>query len=117
MSMRSTLPVLATLLLVSCGHHGKGHEAVPHDPIGSDQATESRQPSAEAQVHALACGCALDDVGVCGEYIEVEGAYLALVAPHDLGSMPFCHKDGLRARVDGEVRDGKFVASTFAYEE
>jgi hypothetical protein len=29
--------------------------------------------------------------------------------------MAFCEKDGLRARADGQVENGAFVATTFAY--
>ena len=29
--------------------------------------------------------------------------------------MPFCGKTGLRAKVEGTLEDGKFVATSFAY--
>jgi hypothetical protein len=29
--------------------------------------------------------------------------------------MPFCRKEGLKADVEGAVKDGKYVATSFAY--
>ena len=54
---------------------------------------------------------------MCSEHIEVDGSFVPLLPPVDLGHMPFCHQDGLRARVDGSLQDGRFVATTFAYVE
>lgn len=73
------------------------------------------KPAADAPVHALACGCALEEVGHCGEFVEVDGAFVPLELPVDLGSMPFCKKDGLKGRVEGAMKDGTFVATAFEY--
>jgi hypothetical protein len=76
---------------------------------------------AEGQVHTLRCGCAVEEVGQCGNYIEIEGQFVELVLPEEktaeLGEMPFCGKDDLMASVEGEMVDGKFVATTFEYVE
>lgn len=94
-------------LPLSCTEGGGGAGGAPET---------AATPASLGTVHALKCGCAIESVGHCGEYIEVEGQWVALKAPIDLGSMPFCHKDGLRARVEGRVENGVFVATAFAYE-
>lgn len=93
--------------------------AVPN-PVGQIPAAQLEaladfEPAADAPVHAVACGCALEEVGHCSEWIEVDGEYVALELPVDLGSMPFCKIDGLKARVEGGVEDETFVATAFAY--
>ena len=52
-------------------------------------------------VHDLMCGCAIKEVGKCGEFIKVDDK--------------FCRKEGLKADVEGAVKDGKYVATSFAY--
>ncbi|QDU68296.1 hypothetical protein [Engelhardtia mirabilis] len=111
--LTTTLLASAALsLLVACG--GDGHDGHDHADHEHGAVSDATVPSDQAQTHALICGCALEEVGACGEYIEVDGEFVALEAPIDLGYMPFCHKDGLQARADGELKDGKFVATTFA---
>ena len=63
--------------------------------------------------HSVTCGCTLEHVGHCSEYVEVEGQYLQLVLPEttDLGKMPFCGKDNLKVSLKGELIDGKVIAS------
>lgn len=107
--MRSSiLTVLALLPLTAC---------TAEAPQPAPEAV-SAEPSAEATEHPVICGCALEHVGHCSEWIEVDGQWVALELPVDLGSMPFCRKDGLVARVDGAVEgegeQAKFVATGFA---
>src|SRR5690606_33982230 len=66
---------------------------------------------ANGTVHRVQCGCAIESVGKCSEWIEVDGEYVPLAGDLGLGSMPFCRKEGLRARVSGAMKDGKFVAT------
>ncbi len=76
-------------------------------------------PVAVTGIHALACGCALPEVGVCGEYLELEGRYIELVPPPaiDLGHMPFCGKDGLEAEVEGSLDGERAVLTSFRLSE
>ena len=53
----------------------------------------------EVPVH---CGCALPEVGRCSEWADLDGKRVKLL-DHGLGSMPFCRKEGLRARVSGQL--------------
>lgn len=65
----------------------------------------------DTHVHTVACGCSKG--GACGNLIEVDGKYVPLEGETGLGEMAFCGKDGLQAKVEGAVQDGKFVARSF----
>lgn len=61
-------------------------------------------------VYDVICGCALEEVGHCGEYAKVDGAWVEIVGDHGLGSMPFCGKSDLEAEVSGHPSGGKLHA-------
>lgn len=110
---------LMLLLATSCGDH-EAHDHEGHDHSHGDAdahpvAVVAPTPSENASVHVVQCGCTLDGIGGCGEYIEVEGRFVRLELPVDMGAMPFCGRDGLRAKVDGALAGEVFVATTFAY--
>ncbi len=117
-----TLPILL-LALVACGSDEEPTETQTSTEVsnpsdsGGDPAkltSNPATPSETAHQFSVECGCALDEIGHCGEYIEVDGKFVELNLPVDLGAMPFCGKSGLQGLADGEVEDGVFVASTFA---
>ena len=96
----------------------------PAETSNSDSSEESgleqaADPSSTQLTAPLRCGCVLEGVGQCGEYVEIDGEFveLGLPASSELGSMPFCGKDGLRAELEGELENGRFLASHFAYVE
>ncbi len=70
---------------------------------------------AVAQVHDVACGCAIDAIGHCGNYIKVGDEFVELTGDLKLGDMAFCQQKDLKAEVVGEVKEGKFVATSFQY--
>ncbi|MEM7516483.1 MAG: hypothetical protein AAF368_06135, partial [Planctomycetota bacterium] len=74
------------------GDEGHGHDGADHDGGEHAAPLAAVMPSADATVRALKCGCAIDAVGRCSEFIEVEGDYVPLELPVDLGPMPFCRK-------------------------
>jgi hypothetical protein len=100
--------ILSASLLAGCGESSSNQTA-------SDEPVEDPAVAPVLQVHDLACGCALEDVGLCGNYIQIEGRFVELVGTTGLGSMPFCGKEGLKGEVTGELRDGKFEATSFKY--
>ncbi|MBI4881210.1 MAG: hypothetical protein HY812_16365 [Planctomycetes bacterium] len=123
--MRMLLHVLPLLALFAAGC---GDSTPPAKPAPADQAAPAEEPAAQPQletvldaaageVHEVICGCALEEVGHCGEYIKVGDQYLELAGDLGLGPMPFCQKDGLKARVTGEVKDGKYHVASFALVE
>ncbi|GEM_PF-1328397 len=112
----SQLAYLLFSLLFACG--GKVREA--------DQPKQTKQAvgmttgdktgnvlHVPESVHKVKCGCAIKGIGKCGEFIEIDGRYIPILGDLNLGPMPFCHKTGLKAKVKGNVKDGKFVFETF----
>ncbi|MCK5941126.1 MAG: hypothetical protein KAI24_04075 [Planctomycetes bacterium] len=90
----------------------------------SDQPTDQQQPEQPAQpdgdgaktvgkavVHDVKCGCSIDSVGKCGNYIMIDGNYVPMIHPK-LGKMEWCALKDKGAKVEtvGELKDGKFVA-------
>jgi hypothetical protein len=59
------------------------------------------------------CGCAIDSIGHCGNYVVVDGAPVELEGDLGLGAMEFCGQDGRSARVAGIVHAGKVTPSEF----
>jgi hypothetical protein len=127
-AFRLSLLVLATLLVLGCQSH-ETHGDHASDPAqgrtetadaSTQEVADHAMPAAE-HVHGLRCGCAVEGVGQCGNYIEVDGEFVELVLPaetaEELGEMPFCGKTDLVANVEGEIVDGKFVATEFEYVE
>jgi hypothetical protein len=73
----------------------------PVGPVGSTE-------------HAAACGCALAEVGRCGNFVEIDGTYLELANSNELGlgAMEWCKRSGVTVLTKGDVRDGRFHALT-----
>lgn len=61
-------------------------------------------------VYEVTCGCAIKEIGHCGEYALIEGQQVE-ITDHGLGDMPFCGKPPAQATITGELKDGKLVAS------
>jgi hypothetical protein len=110
------LVLFAFLLLAAIGCQGGGEAEPAADAVADASAAEPAVHAGE-HVHALRCGCAIEEIGTCGNYIEIDGEYVELVPPKevDLGVMAFCGRDDLTASVQGEIEDGKFVATSFEY--
>jgi hypothetical protein len=70
----------------------------------------------ELAVRNVTCGCSLEEVGHCGNYVEIGSKYLEIANGADmgLGGMEWCGKSGVQAETAGEIKDGKFVATTVA---
>jgi hypothetical protein len=85
----------------------------PAGPASAPAADEvlAAAPAGEAHVHGVACGCSQGQK--CSNMIEVDGKYVPLEGELGLGEMEFCGKQGLKAEAQGELKDGKFVATSF----
>jgi len=115
--MRWTAALLAaasTLTAGGCPQPQEGGDAA--SPAASPAADAEASPAADASPEPVAgtfdvvCGCAVEAIGHCGEYAVIEGGHVELTG-HDLGAMPFCGEEGLRAEVEGE-RTGDAIAVT-----
>ena len=62
------------------------------------------------------CGCAIDSIGVCGNYVMVDGAPVELAGDLGLGPMEFCGQDGRKAHVVGTVQAAKVAPTEFTLE-
>ena len=107
----SKLPILFALsTLAACGTSEEPTDAGQGGGTEADAGVELAAGEAHVQ-----CGCTIEGVGTCGEYIDVDGSMIALEFPAgmEMGSMPFCGQDGLVAKVEGAVEDGTYVATSF----
>jgi len=110
----SKLLLAAPALCFSLAGCGRVHEQAASSPRDAEPT-----PAATAELPgvALACGCSLPAVGHCSEWAEIDGEQVELVLPatSNLGPMPFCGRTGLRAELEGELVEGKFVVTNFHY--
>lgn len=69
------------------------------------------------------CGCEIDGVKKCSEFVEFKGKFMPLVLPADVKAklpnptMPFCKKKDAEGWIQGEVKDGKAYATSFRFVE
>ncbi|MBX3462329.1 MAG: hypothetical protein KF830_04105 [Planctomycetes bacterium] len=104
--MRQLLPAVlltASLFLAACT--GEKTTTYVPPPTGT---------TATAQTLDAKCGCAIEGVGKCGNYVLVDGKYVPLVNP-TLGKMEFCAqgKAGAKIEASGAMQDGQFVAANW----
>lgn len=116
-TLRSLL-VFAPLLLIACTAE------VTEETPPSDGASKAAAPAvdsdappaaaADVAVYDVKCGCSIDSVGHCGNFIMIEGNYIPMLHP-DLGKMEWCRQKAKGAKVEasGAVKDGKFVATAW----
>jgi hypothetical protein len=100
--MKALLSTFLLLPLLSCSNDA---------PAPSEQPA---QGAVETVVMTAQCGCTLDSVGHCGNYIEVDGAFVEIANWKELGlgNMEWCAVKGpVAVMAAGEMQDGKFVAS------
>lgn len=90
------------------------NEAIQPEAAPSVPSHDAMVADAQMHPHDAMCGCSIEGIGDCGNYIEVEGEFVPLVYP-GLGGMEFCAKkqQGAKIEVAGEMKDGKFVASAY----
>lgn len=101
--------ILLSLLAVGCSS-----EAATKTEEGSEQQQKSgTEALAEGHYH-VKCGCSIEGIGRCGNYIMIDGKYVPMVHS-DLGPMQWCGEKDAGAEVEavGEVKDGKFVAESW----
>jgi len=84
---------------------------VATEEVPPQAAPEQDRDVAESVVHDVMCGCSIDGVGACGNYIKIDGRYVPMIHPR-LGKMEWCAQKSKGAKVEtiGEMKGGKFVA-------
>ncbi|MGE0143404.1 MAG: hypothetical protein AB7I19_10540 [Planctomycetota bacterium] len=122
----ATCAVVSTLLFAGCGEKPQENRTPSGDaktgaPANQDAgaSTPAANPAgttviATPHVHDAICGHTLEGVGHCGNYVKIDDKWVEILWPQ-LGVMEWCKdgKKGARVEITGEMRDGKFVASSY----
>jgi hypothetical protein len=121
--MKHFLCLIACLLVVACSSENKETntaESTEQTKNAIEQVAESK-PALDDMAVALAernvsCGCKVEGIGECGNYVEIESQYVEIANSEELGleEMEWCELSHVTANVAGEVKDGKFVGTTLA---
>lgn len=114
--MRTYMLALAVMLTAACssGDKASRSESAAETAVKTEQEAPSAPIAVAAATRHVACGCSIEGIGACGNYIEIDGkfAYIANWADFGLGAMEWCGKDGVTVEASGEIRDGQFFAAT-----
>jgi hypothetical protein len=115
--MKSFLCLIACLLLLGCGSETRESESDAATGQGEQQVA-IQDTIVELAVRNVSCGCALEEVGHCGNYIQIDSKYVEIANSEDLGlgPMEWCGKSGVRAKSAGNIKNGTFVATTLVTE-
>lgn len=120
--MKTLLCLLACLLFVACGggNEQSSSQATAEGGHGEAQAEATTEAAGHeghvaAGTYDVACGCSIASIGHCGNYIKVDGAPYEIANSQEmgLGEMAWCGQTGKTALAEGEIEDGKFVATNF----
>jgi hypothetical protein len=124
-TMKKILVLVACVFLIACASEGDQSKSeqvavTAEDPHAGH--AHAQKPAAVADMTVelatlnASCGCTLDEVGHCGNYVQIGTQYVALANSEDLGlgGMEWCGKEDVKVETAGEVKDGKFVATTLA---
>ena len=110
--MRTTLLTLALLLpAFACSSEKEAAEGEAAVDAGLVDVTPV---AVEAAMREVKCGCNIDAIGKCGNYVDVDGAWVMISNPkdHGLGAMEWCSaKTKVEATVAG-TREGDVIELT-----
>jgi hypothetical protein len=112
MIVRLTVVISLVLVFAACEKQSAPvASSVTVAKVDAVAPTGTATATADSHVHSVACGCSQGQK--CSNLIEVEGKYVPLAGELGLGDMEFCGKTGLKAKVEGEMKDGSFLATSF----
>lgn len=109
--LRTMFAVLTIALLATGCSNSESAPAPSADsaPAPQPATATNTAPANTENVYNVGCACTLGQS--CGNMIEVDGDYIPL-ENEKLGEMEFCGQTGVKAKVQGQVKDGKFVADS-----
>jgi len=118
--MRKLLCLLACLFLLACGSENRESKSTAHESKPDTAVTQAETQAitpdmvVELATRNVSCGCVLEEVGHCGNYIQIESRYVEIANGEELGlgPMEWCGKSGVQAESAGEIKNGVFVAAT-----
>lgn len=101
------------MFLMACGSDTEQSKS-DAAPDQSDQQVTVEDVVVELATRNVSCGCKLEEVGHCGNYIEIDSRYVEIANSEELGlsNMEWCKKSGVQAESAGEIKNSKFVAAT-----
>lgn len=112
--------LLAVLLIAGCGGGGGNSETAQKSGDTVGEQVSQAEPAAPVTVAVaernVACGCSIESVGHCGDYVEIDGNYVEIANWEEmgLGPMEWCGQKGVHAKTAGELKDGKFFATVLS---
>ena len=115
--MRLLLSLIVCVLLAACGSESqKSEENLAADLAKLQETVQGR--TVELATYNVSCGCALKDVGHCGNYIEIDSKYVEIANGDEIGLNPmeWCGRSGVKVKAAGVLADNKFVAATLEEE-
>ncbi|MEM8712304.1 MAG: hypothetical protein AAGG01_15240 [Planctomycetota bacterium] len=88
--LKPLLLTISALSLLACGGASEGD--VSAAPAGSEAAPKAQTVALEAGVRELRCGCKIDGIGTCGNYVAEGDDWLEISnrEAHGLGKMEWC---------------------------
>ncbi len=125
--MKNFLPLTFALALAACTAEApKPVDASSGDPAEkaaepaekaaetTEETTEAQPVTIEASVHNVKCGCAIETIPKCGNYVEFDGEYSQIINSKEmgLGVMEWCQRDGIKAKIAGTRNGISFTATS-----
>lgn len=70
----------------------------------------------EVKVRDAKCGCSIEGIGKCGNFIKFDGSYVPLIS-ETIGEMEFCKykDDGCKIKVAGAMKNGQYIAGQWKF--
>ena len=114
--MRNLLLIFSLTVFAAACTQADDAKVEPNQPAAPAGQAEQQPAGANTAmaVYDVKCGCSIDGIGRCGNYVMIDGKYVPLIHP-SLGKMEFCaQKDaGAKIEASGAMADGKFVAKSW----
>jgi len=109
--MKSLLLIPLLLLPAACG---KKDNPKPAEETQTESTVETPRKSGPiAGQYAVQCGCEIDSIGSCGNYVHVDGHPFEILGDLGLGEMEWCSTEGgAQADVKGVLKDDKFYGES-----
>jgi hypothetical protein len=106
MKYLTLLPLALTLPLFACGAKSETSAA---------PAITLQDMLVENGTHTVKCGCSIDGIDKCGNYIEIDEQFVQIANSKEFGltDMQWCEHGPAQAEAAGAIKDGKFVAASF----
>lgn len=109
--MTRLLLLTALLALCACRVESTSPTAAPASPAGP---TETGVQTIALGPHTVQCGCTIESIGGCGNYIQIDGAWQRIRNGDELGlgTMAWCGQGPVQAQAAGTLDADGFTGTT-----